>query len=261
MRLLPQRLQDFLAPHAARGRELLDHPRIAALYPERWTLALLGLGAAALWAFIELADEVLEGETSSLDETIILMLRDPDDRTDPIGQPWLEEMMRDFTGMGGVGFLTLITMAVIGFLLFARKPKAALAVVVAIGGGILISSLLKAGFDRPRPDLVPHGSLVYTASFPSGHSMMTATVTLTLGAMLARTLPRRRLRAYIISVCILVTLLVGISRVYLGVHWPTDVLAGWLVGSAWALICGALMLRMQRSGMTEPEPVDDLPDP
>jgi undecaprenyl-diphosphatase len=251
MPLLPERFQHRLASRAAQARRVLGPRSISVIYPERWVFALMALGAGAIWAFIELSDEVIEGETTTLDESILLLLRNASDPTDPLGPLWLEEMMRDFTGLGGVGFLSLLTASVIGFLLVARKPKAALAVLVAVGGGIIISSLLKAGFDRPRPELVPYGALVYTSSFPSGHSLMSATVSLTLGAMLARIMTLNRLRAYVLAVSILITLLVGISRVYLGVHWPTDVLAGWLVGSAWALICGALMLRLQRAGVTE----------
>ena len=258
MPLLPKTIQTRLASRAEQARALLGERGISVIYPERWVFALIALGAAALWGFIELAEEVLEGDTTSIDEAILLMLRSASDVSDPLGPAWLEEMMRDFTGLGGVGFLTLLTISVIGFLLVAGKPKAALAVLLAVGGGIVISTLLKAGFDRPRPDLVPHGSLVYTSSFPSGHSMMATTVSLTLGAMLARIMSQKRLRAYILVVSILVTLLVGVSRVYLGVHWPTDVLAGWLVGSAWALLCGALMLRLQRAGVTENGGTEDL---
>ena len=123
----------------------------------------------------------------------------------------------------------------------------------AVGGGIVLSSLLKAGFERPRPELVPHGSLVYTASFPSGHSMMAAVVYLTLGALLARAQPRRRLKVYLLALAVLVTVAVGISRVYLGVHWPTDVLAGWTIGGAWALLWWAVALGLQRRGRIEPE--------
>ena len=138
---------------------------------------------------------------------------------------------------GGVGVLTLLTLAVCGFLLMQGRRRATALVLASVVGGVVLSSLLKLGFDRPRPDLVPHGSLVYTASFPSGHAMMAAVVYLTLGALLARVQSERRLQVYLLALAVLTTVAVGISRVYLGVHWPSDVLAGWTAGAAWALAC------------------------
>ena len=217
----------------------------------RGALAVLAAIAGGLWAFIELSEEVLEGETHAIDTAILIALRTPGDLSDPLGPGWLEEMLRDFTALGGTGVLTLLTLAVVGFLLVAKAPRAALAVALAIGGGLLLSTLLKSGFDRPRPELVPHGSLVYTSSFPSGHSMMSATVYLTLAALVSRIVHLRRLRVYIVSVAVLLTLLVGFSRVYLGVHWPTDVLAGWTVGAIWALGASVLMLRLQMGRAVE----------
>ncbi|WP_244598192.1 phosphatase PAP2 family protein [Pseudohoeflea suaedae] len=209
--------------------------------------------AAAVWGFIALADEVVEGETSHIDTAILLALRTPGNPADPLGPPWLEEVMRDFTALGGTAVLTMIALAAIGFLVMDKKPRAAFAVTVAVSGGLLISTFIKMGIDRARPDLVPHGSYVTTASFPSGHSMMAAVVYLTLAAMLARLRPDWRVRVYILLVAIIVVMLVGVSRVYLGVHWPTDVLAGWTVGSAWAMICWIVTLRLQRSGDVEPQ--------
>jgi undecaprenyl-diphosphatase len=110
-------------------------------------------------------------------------------------------------------------------------------VLASVGGGIAFSTLFKQGFDRPRPDLVPHATEVYTASFPSGHAMMAAVTWLTLAAMLARVQPTRPLKIYLFALAALITVLVGVSRIYLGVHWPTDVLAGWTAGAAWALAC------------------------
>lgn len=222
-------------------RHLLVH----AASEHRGALAVLAAIAGGLWAFIELADEVLEGETHAIDTAILVALRTPGDLSDPLGPGWLEEMLRDFTALGGTGVLTLLTLAVIGFLLVAKAPRAALVVALAIGSGILLSTLLKSGFDRPRPELVPHGSIVYTASFPSGHSMMSATVYLTLAALVSRIVRRRRLRVYLVTTAVVLTLLVGFSRIYLGVHWPTDVLAGWTVGAIWALGASVLMLRLQ----------------
>ncbi|MCB2124852.1 MAG: phosphatase PAP2 family protein [Rhodobacteraceae bacterium] len=219
----------------------------------------LALAAAALWAFAELAEEVMEGETRAFDTAILLALRIPGDAADPLGPPWLEEMARDVTGLGGLGVLTFLTLAAAGLLWLQRKHGTALYVLAAVGSGVTLSNLAKAFFDRPRPDLVPHGSLVYTASFPSGHSLMAAVVYLTLAALVARNFRERRLRAYVVALAVLVTLAVGASRVYLGVHWPTDVLAGWAAGGAWALACAALARTLARRGAIEP--ADDGPAP
>ncbi|MBL0404161.1 phosphatase PAP2 family protein [Microvirga aerilata] len=203
------------------------------------------------WAFIALADEVQEGETHTFDRQLLLALRDPQNPANPLGPSWLEESARDFTGLGGYAILTLLTLATVTYLLMAGKRGAALLVLVAIVGGTLISTGLKLGFERPRPDLVPHATRVYTASFPSGHAMMSAITYLTLGALLARVEKSRRVSAFIMGLAIVMTLLVGVSRVYLGVHWPSDVLAGWSVGAAWAALCWFVALQLQRQGQVE----------
>ncbi|HEV2559600.1 MAG TPA: phosphatase PAP2 family protein [Microvirga sp.] len=214
---------------------------------------LLSLAAVSLfaWAFVELADDVVEGETASFDRSILLALRNPADLADPIGPTWLEESARDVTGLGGYAILTIMTVAVVAGLLMARKSHAALLVLAAIAGGALLSTALKFGFERPRPDLVPHGTRIYTASFPSGHAMLSAISYLTLGALLARVQRQRRVKALVVGLSILITLLVGMSRVYLGVHWPSDVLAGWCVGAAWAALCWFMALQLQRRGQVE----------
>jgi undecaprenyl-diphosphatase len=209
--------------------------------------------AAGLFAFAELADAVVEGDTRAFDEFVLLSLRSATDPSDPLGPRWLEETMRDFTALGGTGVLALVTLAAAGFLVLTGKRRAAAAVGVAVVGGLLLSNALKWGFARPRPDLVPHGQAVYTQSFPSSHAMLSAVVYLTLGALLARTQPRRRAKLYFLAVAAFVTVLVGASRVYLGVHWPTDVLAGWVVGTGWALLCWLTTLWLQRRGQVEAE--------
>lgn len=230
------------------------YDRMRGLAKREWPLVLsLLVPAVALWGFIALAGEVMEGDTAALDKSILLALRKPGNTAEPLGPPWLQEMMRDFTALGGIAVLTLITIGVVVYLVLDRKRRAALAVGVAVVGGLLISTFVKMGIDRARPDLVPHGSFVSTASFPSGHSMMAAVVYLTLAVMLARLRPRWRVKVFLMSAAIFVVVLVGISRVYLGVHWPTDVLAGWTVGSAWAMLCWIVMLRLQHRGEVEPE--------
>jgi len=200
-------------------------------------LAAALLLAGLLLAFVELADEVAEGDTHAFDRAVLLALRSGADSTDPLGPPWFEAALHDATALGGTPVLTLVTLVALGFLLLAGRRATAALVAVAIGGGVLLSNLLKAGFQRPRPELVAHLVDVSSLSFPSGHAMMSTVTWLTLGALLATVQSTRRLRVYVLAVGAALALLVGVSRVYLGVHWPTDVLAGWCIGAAWALAC------------------------
>ena len=215
---------------------------------ELGTIVLLLLAAGGVWGFLELADAVAEGKTEAVDRAVLLMLRSRADPAEPLGPAWLEEVGRDLTALGGVAVLTLLTLAVAAFMALRRLWAAAGLLLAAVGGGVLASTLLKNAFERARPDLVPHGSYVATASFPSGHSMMAAVVYLTLGALLARVEPSLRVKTFVLGVAALLTLLVGVSRVYLGVHWPTDVLAGWAVGAAWALLFWLIARALQRRG-------------
>ncbi len=214
-------------------------------------LLILLIIASAIWGFIELADEVSEGSTAAIDRQLLLLLRNPHDPYHTLGPNWLQEMMRDFTGLGGTGVLTLVTLSVTGFLMLERKRHAAALLLVSVIGGVIITNALKLAFARPRPEFSNYEPLIATASFPSAHSMMSAVVYLTLGALIARTRPDPLVRVYILGLAIFVAVIVGISRVYLGVHWPTDVLAGWAVGSAWALFCWLIALLLQRRGDVE----------
>ncbi|MBO1081570.1 phosphatase PAP2 family protein [Roseomonas haemaphysalidis] len=200
-------------------------------------LAAVCVCAGGLFAFARIMDEVAEGETHGFDQAILLALRNPADRADPIGPLWLEIMMRDYTSLGSHAVLGLMGVLAFGYLMLVRKHLSAGMLVVSFAGGMALNSLLKFGFARPRPDLVAHLVEVHTASFPSGHAMLSAVCYLTLGALLAGVAPARRYKTYILATAIGLTLLVGASRIYLGVHWPTDVLAGWCLGAAWAMAC------------------------
>lgn len=215
--------------------------------------SLLAIGAVSLgtWVFIVIADEVGEGETENLDRKILLSLRTPGDLSDPLGPAWLEEIGRDLTALGGIAGLCLLTIAVVGHLLLAHKPRAAAFVGASVSGALLLSLALKRLFNRPRPDLVPHMSEVLTSSFPSGHSMLSAAVYLTLGALLARLQASLTLKAYILLWALFLAFLIGVSRVYVGVHWPSDVLAGWAAGASWAAACWLLARALQRRGEVE----------
>jgi undecaprenyl-diphosphatase len=178
-------------------------------------------------------------------------LRRADDPATPIGPRWLQECGRDITALGGVTVLTLVTFSVAGYLLMARKFHAMWLVLIATFGGLIVSSILKRSFERGRPDIVPHLSHVYTSSFPSGHSMLSAVVYLTLGSLLARLAPGYAVKIYFIALALVLTFLVGVSRVYMGVHYPTDVLAGWTAGLVWAILCWLVARYLQRRGTVE----------
>lgn len=218
-----------------------------------FALALAGLAAGLAIAFFSLSRAVVRGSTDDVDRRILLAMRNAGDVADPIGPRWVEEVGRDFTALGGVAVLSMIVVVVTVFFWLASMRHAAVYVAVACVSAMLLSSGLKRAFDRPRPDLVPHGAFVYTSSFPSGHSTMSATVYLTLGMVASRFVPRRRLKALFLAVAVLLTGAVGVSRVYLGVHWPTDVLAGWSVGAAWALVCWCAAMWLQDRGVLERE--------
>lgn len=205
---------------------------------------MLGI-ALLLLAFVEIADDVGEGDTRAFDERLLLALR-TGDSADPIGPVWFEQSVADITALGGFAVLALVTLLACGYLAVQRKWGGALVLLVATLGGTAISEGLKMGFNRPRPDLVAHVVETTSMSFPSGHAMLSAVTYLTLGALLAHAQERQRLRSYILGAAILVTLLIGVSRIYLGVHWPTDVLAGWCLGAAWAMLCWSIATWLTR---------------
>ena len=219
---------------------------------ELGTLLAIGSLAAGVWLFAALADEVMEGGTRKFDTTLLLALRRPGD-LQPLGPPAVLNAARDISALGGPAVLTLLTAAVSLFLALNGKKHMALFVCGSIGSGLLVSSLLKDSFDRPRPDIVPHEVYAASYSFPSGHSMLSALTYLTLGAILARSHERKLLKAYFLLLATFLTGLIGVTRVYLGVHWPTDVLAGWTAGAVWALVCWLLARWLQTRHTLEPE--------
>ena len=218
-------------------------------------IAFLAL-AGALWAFGGLASEMMEGDLHAFDNLVLTALRTPGNPADPIGGPAVEMAMRDLTALGGTTVLALISASVVAYLLLRGRRASALFLTVAVFGGVAVTSLAKLGFSRPRPDLVPHGVDVSTASFPSGHSMMAAVTYLTLAVMLTRVEESWRLRVFVIALAAIVSVLVGVSRVYLGVHWPSDVLAGWSLGAAWALLVSLVAHWLERRGGIDAEARD-----
>ena len=217
----------------------------------RLLLTLLGL-LAALWAFLWLTGEVREGDTSRLDTRILLAFRTPADLSTPIGPRWLQESARDFTALGGFSALTLIVVLAVVILVLLGRRTHALILAVTVVAAQALSGLLKLLIDRPRPALVSHNDLVYSSSFPSGHAMMSPVVYLTLAAIVAAGHPRPAIRAVLFVGAIALVIVIGVSRVYLGVHWPSDVLAGWTLGTAIALAASIALARTTPKAVPPP---------
>ena len=221
---------------------------------EIWLLAAIAAASGLLLAFLSLADEVVEGETEAFDNSILMLFRDPTNVDQVVGPDWVHEMVRDITALGSFSLLGLAVIGVCAYLVMVRLKSAALLLIVSVIGGTLLSTFLKMGYNRPRPDLTAM-SQQFTASFPSGHAMLSAVTFLTIGAVLARLAPSRRLQIFAIAGGVFLTVLVGCSRLYMGVHYPSDVLAGWCLGAAWAVLCSTIAFKLQRSGAVE-EPAE-----
>lgn len=203
---------------------------------------ILAIISGALLIF---ASEVMEGETLAFDRWILLALRSPANPAMPVGPKWLRHGMADITALGGYTVLIMITGFAVGYLIAVRKAMIAAYLAGSVISGSVLSSLLKLAYLRPRPDIVAHLVTVQSSSFPSGHATNAAVTYLTLGIFLCSVEQNRGARIYLMCIAVFLTIAVGISRIYLGVHWPSDVLAGWCIGSIWAVLCSILMAKLQ----------------
>ena len=210
------------------------------------------LVVALLLGFGLLADEVVEGGTARFDLAVLTALRTGKDLANPIGPAWVQETGRDVTALGSFVFLGFLSTATVGYLLLVGMRGLAMLMVASVLGGALASTLLKYGIDRPRPDF-PNAVRVFTPGFPSGHATLATVTFLTLGVLLTRGSADRRVKSYFMGLSVFLTVAVGLSRIYLGVHYPSDVLAGWCVGTAWAVLCWTLALWLQSRGEIERE--------
>jgi undecaprenyl-diphosphatase len=207
--------------------------------------------AILLFVFGFIAEAVAARKPSGFDDYVTLALQKSAKERVPIGPPWLQEAARDVTSLGSITVLLIITFTVAGFLLLARKPGVAWLMLITVLGGLALNNLLKFVFARPRPDAVSHAPRVFTTSFPSGHATLSAITYLTIAALLARAYPSPILDFYFMSLAAILTVLIGLSRIYLGVHFPTDILGGWCIGAAWATGCWILMAWLQHGGQVE----------
>lgn len=243
-----------------RVREYLLRLMVAAWRLARAEAVLvlaLGVTTAAILAFFEIADDMTEADGQAFDRFVLEAMRVPGSPGDPLGPLWLEIAVTDLTALGGIAVLVAVTALVAGFLFITRRAIAAMFIITSLGGGIALSQLLKSAFGRERPPLDYQAVEAVNASFPSGHAMLSAVVYLTIGAIVARALPRRRLKTYVMACAVLLTTVVGLSRIYLGVHWASDVMAGWCVGAAWATVCWLAARGFEhylgRAGISQPQ--------
>ncbi|MBP3191198.1 phosphatase PAP2 family protein [Natronogracilivirga saccharolytica] len=230
-------------------------PKIKILFKKE-ILILLGLLMVLLFirGGIEISDMFIVEQARQFDQWALTIVRSPENPELLRGPHWVDEAVRDMTAMGGPTVLTLTIIFVVGYLLLKQNYRSATLVFIATAGGLLISLLLKDFFLRDRPDIVPALMVETSPSFPSGHSMLSAVVYLTLGSLLTRLETTSRIRIYTISIPIFITILVGFTRVLLGVHYPTDVLFGWTVGFFWASLCWFVMIVLQEQDIVESVP-------
>jgi undecaprenyl-diphosphatase len=216
----------------ARSRQDPSRPRLKPLSIGLSALLLL-LCAALLWG------AVAKGETTAVDNALLqaaLHLR--------TAQPWVAHAMRDLSGLGSTIVLTLFTLATVAYLVIVSAPRQAMLVTTSIVSGTLLVDALKSFLGRSRPDSEYAELVTSSLSFPSGHASMSALVFLTLATLVAGARSRRREQLFILGAAALLALLVGVSRVILGVHWASDVLGGWALGTAWAMLWLLLARRL-----------------
>lgn len=224
------------------------NPNRLAEWPRDITWPFVALAFTALSLLIAaFATEKLSGGSISLDQFLLLLFRRTGDLAQPLGPDWLRGAARDVTALGSYAVLISLAAVVAAFLALTGKHRQAAVIVVAVLGAIGANSLLKLGIARQRPDVLLHGVTVYTPSFPSGHAAASAGLYLTLVALLARTLSSHGPKIYLGATGLLLVVLIGASRIYLGVHYPTDILAGWLVGSVWSAVSWTLLMRLERA--------------
>lgn len=236
-----------------------------ALALARTEIAALGalmVIAFGVMTFVEVADDMTEADGQAFDHSVLMAMRPyADDPGRPWGPWWLKEAADDITSLGGISVLGLFATIAVIFLVIQRKRLSALLLVVGLGVGVMLSEGLKSVFERERPPVAYQAVETINASFPSGHALLSAVFYLSLGVMLTRAFPQRRFKAFVLGVAILMTLLVGITRIYLAAHWASDVFAGWSVGAAWAMALWLISYAIDRHQRRHHAGLRDRPAP
>ncbi len=212
---------------------------------------------AAAFSFLGLAAAIVSGRNFAFDSTVVLFLRQANEASLPLGPPWLREMMRDITALGSFVGLGIMTIAASLTLWLCHHRRLAINLVISVLLALLVSTILKVTIGRERPSFVEHVALSSTASFPSGHAFMSAVTLLSIAAFVGLAARRRDITRLCVTLAWMMIVSIGVSRVYLGVHWPTDVIAGWCLGVAWSSLAIAWLGWRKYPGdgsMLEPSP-------
>ena len=216
------------------------HPRV--LFP-----------VAAAFAFLALALFIASGRSFAFDRSIVLLFRVAGDPATPIGPAWLHEAVRDMTAFGSFVGLGLMTITASLALWVCRHRPLAIGLALSVIAATLASTGLKILIGRDRPDIVEHAALTFTASFPSGHAFLSAVTLLSIAGFVGLASRREDIARLCLWLAWLMIALIGVSRIYLGVHWPTDVIGGWCLGIAWSSLSVAVLgRRMARAEGLEP---------
>lgn len=236
---------------------------IRALTVARTEIAALTamlVAAGGVLAFIEIADDMTEADGQAFDHQVLALMRPyADDPGRPWGPWWLKEAAADITSLGGISVLGLFAAIVILFLLSQRKWLSSILLAVGLAGGVGLSEGLKAVFERERPPAAMQAVETINASFPSGHALLSTVFYLSVAVMLTRAFPGRKSKIFVLGVGIVMALLVGLTRIYLGAHWASDVFAGWAVGAAWAMALWLFAYGVARWQRRRQAPLQDEP--
>ena len=185
---------------------------------------VFGVGGVVLFA--QLAEEVMEGSTQNLDEYGLRWINSHQSEA-------LDHVMMEITSLGNFAVLLVMLLVVSAFLWLSKHKLSVLLLALGVGGGYLANNVLKMFFDRDRPSVFEPVAEVMTSSFPSGHAMVSTIAYLSVAYLVGRLEPTPLMRRLTWGLASLIILLVAISRMYLGVHYPSDVIGGIIAGIAW----------------------------